>query len=58
MQARNIGVHHCGSGGYLGKEPVWAKEDAEIERLGKDNLWHKIKDLQVRNYVRSRYKLD
>jgi hypothetical protein len=53
----SIGVHHCGSGGYLGKQPIWDKEDSEIERLGKYNPWHKVTDLQVRNFVPTRYKL-
>ena len=35
MRDMNIGVHHCGSGGYRGKQPTWDKEDREIERLGK-----------------------
>jgi hypothetical protein len=26
--------------------------------MGKENPWHKIMDLQIRNCVRSRYKLD
>ena len=58
MQEQNIGHQHCGSGGYRGKQPTWDKEDREIERLGKENPWHKITDLQVRNFVRSRYFLD
>jgi hypothetical protein len=58
MRDLNIGVHHCGSGGYRGKQPVWDKEDREIERLEKANPWHLITDLQVRNFVRSRYTLD
>ena len=58
MRDLNIGTQHCGSGGYRGKGPVWEKEDKEIERLGKENPWHKITDLQVRNFVRSRYYLD
>ena len=45
MRDLNIGTQHCGSGGYRGKEPVWEKEDKEIERLGKENPWHKITDL-------------
>ena len=58
MQALNIGKHHLGSGGYRGKKPIWAKEDKEYERAGKENPWHKIMDEQTRNYVRSRYYLD
>ncbi|KAK1681546.1 hypothetical protein QYE76_042394 [Lolium multiflorum] len=57
----DICVHlllHCGSGGYRGKQPTWDKEDAEMVRLGKENPWHKIQDVQARNFVRSRYYLD
>jgi hypothetical protein len=57
MRALNLGNHHLGSGGYAGKKPVWDKEDAEVARLGKENMWHKITDEQVRNFVRSRYYL-
>ncbi|KAM0827572.1 hypothetical protein ACQ4PT_068114 [Festuca glaucescens] len=58
MRELNLGVHHCGSGSYRGKQPTWDKEDLEIERLGKENPWLRIADLQTRNYVRSRYYLD
>jgi hypothetical protein len=58
MRNLNIGVHHCKSGGYQGKQPIWDKEDREIEHLGKENPWHKITDLQIRNFVRSYYMLD
>jgi hypothetical protein len=58
MQERNIGKHHLGSGGYRGKQAIWEKEDKEYIRLGKDNPWYKITDVQTRNYVRSRYFLD
>ncbi|KAK1662833.1 hypothetical protein QYE76_050992 [Lolium multiflorum] len=58
MRELNLGTHHCGSGGYRGKQPTWDKEDAEMVRLGKENPWHKIEDVQARNFVRSRYYLD
>ena len=58
MRDLNLGTHHCGSGGYRGKQPTWDKEDAEYACLGKDNPWHKIMDMQTRNFVRSRYYLD
>ena len=48
----NIGNHKCGSGGYRGKQPIWDKEDAELERLGLEN------NLQLRNFVRARYYWD
>ena len=57
MRALNLGNHHLGSGGYVGKKPIWDKEDAEVARLGLPNPWLKITDEQVRNFVRSRYYL-
>jgi aspartate ammonia-lyase len=45
MRELNLGAHHCGSGGYRGKQPTWDKEDAEMIRLGKENPWLKIVDL-------------
>ena len=58
IRALNLGNHHLGSGGYVGKKPIWDKEDAEIAKLGIENIWHKITDEQVRNFVRSRYYLN
>ena len=58
MQKLNIGKHHLGSGGYRGKQPIWDEEDAEFVRLGKENPWYRITDVQARNFVRSRYFLD
>ena len=39
------------------KNPIWDNEDVEIAKLGIENIWHKITDEQVRNFVRSRYYL-
>ena len=58
MRDMNIGNHKCGSGGYRGKQPIWDKEDAELERLGIENRWLKITDPQLRNFVRARYHWD
>jgi hypothetical protein len=58
MRELNIGVHHCGSCSYRGQTPIWHKEDQELERLGKENPWQKIKAIHIRNFVRSRYRLD
>ncbi|KAM0915755.1 hypothetical protein ACQ4PT_010616 [Festuca glaucescens] len=58
MRDLNIGVHRLGSGGYRGKIPILAAEDAELERLGKPNPWLKIQDLQLRYFVWARYYLD
>jgi hypothetical protein len=37
MRDLNIGNQRCGGGGYRRKKAVWAKEDAEYGRLGKEN---------------------
>ena len=58
MWDMNIGNHHLGSGGYRGKQPIWDKEDAIVAKMGKENMWHKITDEQVRNFVRSHYYLN
>jgi hypothetical protein len=43
----NIGNQRYGGGGYQGNKAVWAKEDAEYARLGKENPWHKFTDEQA-----------
>ena len=58
MRDLNIGNHKLGSGGYRGKQPIWDKEDAELERLVIENMWLKITDPQLRNFVRARYHWD
>jgi hypothetical protein len=57
MRDLNIGNQRCGGGDYRGKKAVWAKEDAEYARLGKENPWHKFMDKQVMQFVRARYYL-
>ena len=34
LQQRNMGKHRLGSRGYLGKRPIWDKEDAKREAAG------------------------
>jgi hypothetical protein len=58
MRELNLAAHHCGCGGYRGKQPIWDKKDAEMIRLGKENSWLRITDTQARNFARSRYYLD
>ena len=58
MREQNIGNHKLGSGGYRGKQPIWDKEDAKLERLGIENRWLKIMDPQLRNFVWARYRWD
>ena len=58
MRELNIGNHRLGNGGYRGKQPVWEKEDAIVAKMGKENMWNKFTDEQVRNFVRSRYYLN
>ncbi|MEI4920527.1 hypothetical protein Q8G81_33745, partial [Klebsiella pneumoniae] len=39
LRDQNIGNHRLGSGGYIGIKPIWEKEDTEIRRLGKPNMF-------------------
>ena len=55
QRKKNIGPHNLGSRGYLGKQKVWAKEDAKREG---PNPFDKITDPQVRNFVRAHYRED
>lgn len=57
MYDQNIGHHRLGSGGYRAAQEIWDKEDAELRRLGKPNMWDRFTDPQVRNFVRARYFL-
>jgi hypothetical protein len=47
MYEQNLGHHRLGSGGYRGIQEVWEKEDAELIRLGKPNMFDKFTDPQV-----------
>jgi hypothetical protein len=58
MHDKNIGHHNLGSGGYRGKQPIWAKEDAELARQGLENPFDRFNDPWVRNFVRARYRQD
>jgi hypothetical protein len=55
LQSKNLGVHNLGSGGYRGKEKIWAREDAEYVVLGIENPWHRIEDPVARAVIRSKY---
>ena len=58
QRKKNIGNHNLGSGGYRGKKPIWAKEDADRERQCLPNPFDKFPDEQTRNLIRSRYRTD
>jgi hypothetical protein len=47
MYEQNIGHHHLGSGSYRGIQHVWDKDEAELIRLGKPNMFDKFTDPQV-----------
>ena len=51
LQQRNTGKHRLGSCGYLGKRPIWDKEDAEHEAAGLPNPLE-------RDFIRANYKWD
>jgi hypothetical protein len=58
LQSKNLGVHNLGSGGYRGKEKIWAREDAEYAAKGIKNPWHRIEDPVARAVIRSKYHWD
>ena len=58
MQSKNVGHHKLGSRGYLGKRPMWAKEDEQYIREGRTIPWDEFEDQQERDYVRARYNTD
>jgi hypothetical protein len=58
LQSKNLGVHNLGSGGYQGKDKIWAREDAEYAAKGIENHWHRIEDPVARAVIRSKYHWD
>ena len=58
LQAKNIGSHKLGSRGYLGKQPVWDKQDAEWARLNIKNPFEEFTDPQERAFIRARFGPD
>jgi hypothetical protein len=58
LQAKNMGNHRLGSRGYTGKRPVWAKEDAERERLGIPDPLAEFTDQQEHDFIRARFSWD
>jgi hypothetical protein len=57
MYEQNLGHHRLGSGGYRGIQEVWDKEDVELIRLNKPNMFEKFMDPQIWNFVQARYYL-
>ena len=58
MREKNLGDHNLGSGGYLGKQPIWDKQDKVYIEQKKENPYEKFKDPRARRYIRSRYNED
>jgi hypothetical protein len=58
FQSKNLGVHNHGSGGYQGKDKIWAREDAEYAAKGIENPWLRIEDPVARAVIRSKYHWD
>jgi hypothetical protein len=58
LQTKNLGVHNLGSGGYRGKDKIWAREDKEFAVKGIENPWHQIEDPVARAVIRSKYHWD
>ena len=58
LQKRNTGKHHLGRRGYIGKRPIWDKEDAEHEAAGILDPLPELTDPQAYDFIRARYKWD
>ena len=58
LQERNTGKHRLGSRGYIGKRPIWDKEDAEREAAGIPDPLAEFTDPQEYDFIRARYKWD
>ena len=58
LQQRNMGKHRLGSRGYLGKRPIWDKEDVEREAAGLPDPFAKFTNPLERDFIRARYKWD
>ena len=58
LQKRNTGKHRLGSRGYIGKRPIWEKEDAEREAAGIPDPLAEFTDPQEYDFIRARYKWD
>jgi hypothetical protein len=54
----NTGNQRLGSHGYLGKRPIWAKEDAEREAVGIPDPFVKFTDPLEHDFIRAGYKWD
>jgi hypothetical protein len=58
LQVKNMGNHRLGSRGYTGKRPMWAKEDAEHERLGIPDPLAEFTDQQEHDFIRAQFSWD
>ena len=58
LQQRNTGNQRLGSRGYIGKRPIWDKEDAEREATGIPDPYAEFTDPQERDFIRARHKWD
>ena len=53
-----MGKHHLGSRVYLGKRPIWGKEDEEREAAGLPDPFTKFTNPLERDFIRALYKWD
>ena len=58
LQERNTGKHRLGSRGYIGKRPIWEKENAEREAAGIPDPLAEFTDPQEHDFIRARYSWD
>src|SRR4051812_7776774 len=58
LQKRYTGKHRLRSCGYIGKRPIWDKEDAEREAAGIPDPLAEFTDPQEYAFIRACYKWD
>ena len=58
MRSKTLSNHTLGSRGFVGKKPVWDKQDAILASKGIPNHFEQFKDPLEYAYVRGRYHYD
>ena len=58
MRSKTLSNHTLDSRGFVGKKPVWDKQDAALASKGIPNHFAQFKDPLEYNYVRGWYHYD
>ena len=58
MRSKTLSNHTLESRGFVGKKPVWDKQDSILAAKGIPNYFEQFKDPLEYNYVRGRYHYD